>query len=175
MDSLVCGDCGAGEQCPVTPRPGADWVCAVCYSSRPDTEARTMLTHWSTVLERAAKAGWRELCELLVQLGRVFPPVHYYQLEVKRKLMELVEDYEEDTLERLASKVSHCQDHLAVQAVVAPGLSEYRAYLSSQLAPALYWLAKRRYIAREITGPEYRAKLEVTVALMMRLFTSMCD
>ena len=42
----------------------------------------------------------------------------------------------------LEKKLEFCVSHLAVQSKVSPGLSEYRAYLSSHTAFPLYLLTK---------------------------------
>ena len=44
----------------------------------------------------------------------------------------------------IVHKVTFCREHLALQQVLAPGLSEYRAYISSHLVEPLYLLAKKR-------------------------------
>ena len=41
--------------------------------------------------------------------------------------------------------MTFCREHLALQQVLAPGLSEYRAYISSHLVEPLYLLAKKRW------------------------------
>ena len=48
----------------------------------------------------------------------------------------------------LEMKVQLCRDHLKVQKHVAPGLSEYRAYISWHLAEPLYWLLKETYLQK---------------------------
>ena len=80
----------------------------------------------------------------------LFDETHYYVLEVKRRIIEnlgrpLDNKYEDLSPELLAKKVSYCRDHLAVQRCVSPGLSKYRAYISSHIAEPLYWLAQKRY------------------------------
>ena len=117
----------------------------------------------------------------LYQLSKIFHQNHYFILEVKRRLMESISQmagYKEGTLADawLEKKLEFCVDHLAVQSKVSPGLSEYRAYLSSHTAYPLYLLTKvsqveilisfrqcdlqRRYVDKLITREELMRRME---------------
>ena len=54
---------------------------------------------------------------------------------------------------KLEKRVEFCRVHLKIQEKVPPGLSKYRAYLSSQIAEPLYWLTKKKYI-RQLCSEE---------------------
>ena len=89
----------------------------------------------------------------LSSLQDVFHSEHYIVLEMKRKFIELIgnhkygyETFSGDLLER---KVSFCRDHLKIQSLLSPGLSEYRAYISLHLAEALYWGVQRHVIMED--------------------------
>ena len=178
VDTVMCGECGSGR---VAGRAGQDWVCDSCPASLAAEQLRARLdTSWAA-LEAVEAGDETGLLSLLDQLSPLYPPHHYILLEVKRRLMEAVGDCEDAAVDRLARKVQQCRDHLAVQAVVAPGLSEYRAYLSSQLAEPLYWLAKDRYLAREITGSQLTEMMEeisrhllVVIQATVKLKISIC-
>ena len=70
-------------------------------------------------------------------------------LETKRRVLELISEM--DGLEEgklcdgyTERAVEFARDMLRVQAKVAPGYSELRAYLSHHIALPLYWLTKVR-------------------------------
>ena len=67
---------------------------------------------------------------------------------MKRKFIELIGNhrygYDQVGKDLLLKKVSFCREHLKVQSILSPGLSEYRAYISLHLAEALYWADKRK-------------------------------
>jgi hypothetical protein len=60
----------------------------------------------------------------------------------------------------LRKKVNFCRDHLKVQSKLAPGLSEYRAYISNQIAKPLYWLAKKRYMEKKCSSQDLNKTME---------------
>ena len=102
---------------------------------------------------------------VLHKLLRVFDENHYYPLEVKRRIIENIGEtkgYEyEDLAEAwLEKKVNFCRDHLKVQKMLAPGLSEYRAYISNHIAEPLYWLAKKRYLAKKCSSQDLNKTME---------------
>ena len=78
----------------------------------------------------------------------LFHSSHYITLEMKRKFIELIGNhrygYDQVGKDLLLKKVSFCREHLKVQSILSPGLSEYRAYISLHLAEALYWADKRK-------------------------------
>ena len=83
----------------------------------------------------------------------MFDSNHYYCMEIKRRVIENIGEaigfeYEDLAASWLEKKVLFCREHLALQQVVAPGLSEYRAYMSSHLGEWLYLMAKK-YVAGE--------------------------
>ena len=98
-------------------------------------------------MDNSSGAETKELMSYLYQLSKIFHRNHYFILEVKRRIMETISQmagYQEGTLADawLEKKLEFCVDHLAVQSQVSPGLSEYRAYLSSHTAYPLYLLTK---------------------------------
>ena len=102
---------------------------------------------------------------VLHKLLRVFDENHYYPLEVKRRIIENIGEtrgYEyEDLAEAwLEKKVNFCRDHLKVQRKLAPGLSEYRAYISNHIAEPLYWLAKKRYMEKKCSSQDLIKTME---------------
>ena len=99
------------------------------------------------MLDKSTRAETKELMSYLYQLSKIFHPNHYFILEVKRRMMESISEmagYQEGSLADawLEKKLEFCRDHLAVQRRVSPGLSEYRAHLSSHLAFPLYLITK---------------------------------
>ena len=98
-------------------------------------------------MDNSAGAETKELMSYLCQLSKIFHQNHYFILEVKRRIMENISrmpGYQDGTLADawLEKKFEFCVSHLAVQSKVSPGLSEYRAYLSSHTAYPLYLLTK---------------------------------
>ena len=45
----------------------------------------------------------------------------------------------------LQKSVGYCEEHLLIQDILAPGLSEYKAYISYHMAMALYCLIKEQH------------------------------
>ena len=124
-------------------------VCQLCQGDS-GTECDEVDQQWWKVIINTSTQDIKDLLDLLNKLLEVFDETHYYVLEVKRRIMEnlgqpLDNRYEDLSPAWLAKKVSYCRDHLAVQKCVSPGLSKYRAYISSHIAEPLYWLAKKRY------------------------------
>ena len=153
-DSLVCRDCTEGRLTPLNSEEGAKWVCGSCYSSVTHLQAVNIINTWWNNLEAAPKYDVRGLLLLLEKMLEVFDSNHYYCMEIKRRVIENIGEtkgfeYEDLAASWLEKKVLFCREHLALQQVVAPGLSEYRAYMSSHLVEPLYLLAKKKYVAGE--------------------------
>ena len=91
-------------------------------------------------------------------LQDLFHSSHYISLEMKRKFIELVGNhrYGYDHVEKdlLLKKISFCREHLKIQSILSPGLSEYKAYISLHLAEALYWGNKRKIMTEDISQIE---------------------
>ena len=189
VEGLLCEDCGAGACLPLNNQPGAEWMCGDCYSSQSSDHVLTKMSYWREMLDNSSKAQTKELLSYVYQLSKVFHPNHYFILDVKRRIMEAISQmagYREGTigLAWLEKKLEFCRDHLAVQRRVSPGLSEYRAHLSSHLAFPLYLITKvqckvswsfrlnclfqRKYLDKLITREELiRSMEEVESHLMM--------
>ena len=98
-------------------------------------------------MERSVNAEMKDLMTYLYHLSQLFHKNHYFILEIKRRVMELISKmpgYAEGKVAPayLARKVEYSRDLLAVQQLVAPGYSELRSYLSNHIAAPLYWLSK---------------------------------
>ena len=148
-DSLVCTDCKEGRLTPLGDGSDSEWVCGVCYSSVPHTPVTNTINKWWNELDAAPKYDVRALLLLLEKVLEVFDGNHYYSMEIKRRIIENIGEtkgfeYEDLAPAWLEKKVNFCREHLALQQAVAPGLSEYRAYISSHLVEPLYLLAKKR-------------------------------
>ena len=82
-----------------------------------------------------------------------FHSEHYITLEMKRKFIELIGNprHRHDTvpLDLLERKVFYCRELLKIQSILAPGLSEYRAYISLHLAQAIYWRNRRNSLTED--------------------------
>ena len=136
------------------------WQCSSCHLSPPHHQVRDALnTHWQ-MIEDVTKDDNQGLLEVLEKLSKIFHENHYYILEVKRRFIENVMDYEDLASTVLERKIQFCQDHLKVQAAVAPGLSEYRAYISWHLAEPLYWTVSEKYEENLISREELLASME---------------
>ena len=147
-DSLVCTDCKEGRLVPLGDGD-CEWVCGLCYSSLPHTPVTNTINKWWNELDAAPKYDVRALLLLLERVLEVFDSNHYYSMEIKRRIIENIGETKGFEYENLApawleKKVNFCREHLALQQVLAPGLSEYRAYISSHLVEPLYLLAKKR-------------------------------
>ena len=116
---------------------------------------------------------------------------------MKRKFIELIGNhrygYEHVGKDLLLRKVLFCREHLKIQSILSPGLSEYRAYISLHLAEALYWGNKRKVTTEDISeiifllnividiwGPYRKGSAENTKAqeaenLLQKLKSSLTD
>ena len=88
-------------------------------------------------------------------LKDLFHSSHYITLEMKRKFIELIGNhrygYDHVGKDLLLRKVLFCREHLKIQSILSPGLSEYRAYIALHLAEALYWGNKRKIMTGDIS------------------------
>ena len=164
-DALVCTDCQEGRLMPLNMNPGAEWVCGTCYASKAADKVKQAINNYWDLMEKTPTYDVKALLQLLPKLLRVFDENHYYPLEVKRRIIENIGEakgYEyEDLAEAwLEKKVNFCRDHLKVQRKLAPGLSEYRAYISYHLAEPLYWLAKKQYIEKKCSSEDLSKTME---------------
>ena len=164
-DALVCTDCEEGRLTPLNLNADAEWVCGTCYASLPAKMVNNALNENWDLIEESPKFDIKALMAVLHKLLRVFDENHYYPLEVKRRIIENIGEtrgYEyEDLAEAwLEKKVNFCRDHLKVQKKLAPGLSEYRAYISNHIAEPLYWLAKKRYMEKKCSSQDLNKTME---------------
>ena len=120
------------------------WECNVCGVKKTNEAVKGMLANYWDLMEKTTDSDVSGLDQLLPKLLKVFHKNHFYILEVKRRIMESLRNYEDLADRMLEKKVEYCRDHLAVQQYLAPGLSEYRAYISQHLAEPLYWLAREK-------------------------------
>ena len=151
---------------PLNMNPGAEWVCGTCYASKPAEKVKQAINNYWDLMEKTPTYDVKALLQLLPKLLRVFDENHYYPLEVKRRIIENIGEakgYEyEDLAEAwLEKKVNFCRDHLKVQRKLAPGLSEYRAYISYHLAEPLYWLAKKQYIEKKCSSEDLSKTMDI--------------
>ena len=82
-----------------------------------------------------------------------FHSEHYITLEMKRKFVELIGNprhgYDAVPLDLLERKVLYCRELLKIQSILAPGLSEYRAYVSLHFAQAVHWRNRRSTLTED--------------------------
>merc|ERR1719474_907331 len=95
-------------------------------------------------------------------------------MEVKRRVIENIGEskgfeYESVAVPWLEKKVEFCEEHIKLQQKVAPGLSEYCAYMSGHLGEALYWLNKKKYVALKINGTELNQNMETAAKNLMKV------
>lgn len=164
-DSLVCQDCKDGRLTPLNTDGGADWVCGNCYSSMDHVPVTNTINKWWNELDEAPKYDVKALLELLERVLKIFDNKHYYAMEIKRRVIENIGETKGFQYEGLApawldKKVTFCREHLSLQQVLAPGLSEYRAYISSHMVEPLYLLAKKRYVLGEFSLTQLQETME---------------
>jgi len=164
-DALVCTDCEEGRLSPLNLNENAEWVCGTCYASLPAEIVNKALNDSWDLIEETPKFDVKALLAVLHNLLKTFDENHYYPLEVKRRIIENIGEtkgYEYDGLAEawLEKKVNFCRDHLKVQRKLAPGLSEYRAYISNHIAEPLYWLAKKRYLEKKSSSQDLTNTME---------------
>ena len=153
--------------------PGTDWTCSTCWARLPYRTVSESITYWRNIIAKTSRRDIKELLVLLENILQVFDIKHYYVLEVKRRIIENIGSFKENNFEDLQEewlekKVEFCRDHLDIQRTVAPGLSDYRAYISAHLAEPLYWLTKNRYKQQKCCADELSKTMEeIAQHLMM--------
>ena len=159
VDCLLCSQCG-GEVRGEMRGEEQTWHCHSCPTSPAREEVKeTLNTHWEDI-ENIDKDDSEGMVRAIEKLSTIFHRNHYYILELKRRFIENVVDYEDLVTSVLERKISYCRDHLAVQARVAPGLSEYRAYISWHIAEPLVWTTKEKFLQKQITREELISRME---------------
>jgi len=146
-DSLLCTACMGGVLTPpgrsttcATPR----WECRECGEVTSDREVNNRINHWWNIIQEADTQDTNLCLNLVEQLSRLFHHNHYYILEMKRRVVENIGRTSDPTPALLERSVRYCEDHLRIQTTLAPGLSEYRAYTSNNMARALYCLTRKQ-------------------------------
>jgi len=155
-DSLVCTECQTGR----LTHTGKQWGCGKCGSTRTDEKVRQTLHNYWDLMEKTTDCDVDGLDELVPKMLKVFDENHYHLLELKRRIIESIRNYEDLADIILEKKVNFCRDHLKVQHYLAPGLSEYRAYISNHIAEPLYWLTKEKYLQKTISEEELTRTME---------------
>jgi len=173
-DSLVCSECTVGRLLPLKDTSEGEWICGTCYSSQPRNHIINTINTWWNTLEDYPKTDVPKLMALLQRMQEVFDTNHYYCMEVKRRVIENIGElkgfeYESVAAPWLEKKVHFCEDHLKLQKDLAPGLSEYCAYISGHCGEALYWLTRKQYIALQIAGPEAAVKMEEAAKHLLKV------
>ena len=161
-DGVLCRICRSG-----TLNIGADseWSCNNCKVRLPYEVISSSLAQWWGIIDAVPRHDIEELMKVLGEAEKVFHHNHYHILEIKRRIIETIEetygnDYEHLDNIWLEKKVQFCQDHLTVQRLVSPGLSKYRAYLSFQIAEPWYWLSRKRFLAQKCSKTELLETME---------------
>jgi len=171
-DSLLCTACESGQLL-VQQEQSNDWECLMCHATKQASQVENTVNHWWNVMEEAPRSDVTVCMELLKQLSVIFCQNHYYVMEIKRRVIENIGnaegfEYEDLAIVWLEKKVCYCKEHLSLQQVLAPGLSEYRAYISSHLAEAMYWLSKKQYLVKQIKREQVVSTMkEVSEHLLM--------
>ncbi|QQP38228.1 Protein msta_ isoform Alike [Caligus rogercresseyi] len=157
VDAIVCQDCakvhgldGAGNLLPMSStEPNSDWVCNKCFSTLSAYAVQELLDEWWDSVDNVPKYNIPSLERKHHELKNYFAPSHYYVMEIKRRLIVGIgeakgyDDIQSVARPWLQKKVEYCREHLELQKVLAPGYSEYRAYISFHLAEALFHLTKK--------------------------------
>jgi len=150
-DSVLCTACRVGVLRAPSSSSGSSWACTQCGSSNLDREVNNRINHWWNIIQESDSSDTNQCLDLLDQLARLFHHNHYYLLEMKRRVVENISRTNKPvSIGLLEKSVRYCKDHLEIQASLAPGLSEYRAYISYHMARALYSLIKEQHKDRMV-------------------------
>ena len=138
--------------CPLTRKhySAVTWVCHGCGSRQSRAEvalsSKILDSTWNSLLKCAASPLRKQML-MLDKLKPNFGDQHYYVMEVKRRIIELIggKDHPYDKVEEdlLKLKVQYCEDHLDLISVLSPGLSESSGWMSLHLAEALVCCVER--------------------------------
>ena len=90
---------------------------------------------------------------MLENLLQFYGERHYYVMEVKRRIIELIggeeNSYDDVDQSVLELKQKYCQEHLKLSEILSPGLTEYRAYISFHYAETLLARMSRNFVKRD--------------------------
>ena len=136
------------------------WRCDSCGKHVEHETVRDLLNVNWDMLESVEKEDNDGLEEVIEAFRSDFHEHHFYILEAKRRVIENIMDYEDVATPVLDKKIDYCRDHLLVQSRVAPGLSEYRAYISWHLAEPLYWASKDKFVQKLISSSQLMSQME---------------
>jgi len=78
-------------------------------------------------------------------------------------------EYEKVAISWLEMKVKFCEDHIKVQEKLAPGESEYCAYISGHYGESLFWLNKKKFVAQKISGSEFDLKMQFSAEILQKV------
>jgi len=161
-------DCDSPIEC----QSNCDKVCTVCGLTMQARQVSNTVNQWWNVIQEVPSTDLTVCLDLLDQLGEVFSDNHYYVMEIKRRVIENIGsdgefEYEDIAIKWLEQKVEFCNQHLALQKHLAPGMSEYRAYISLHLAEAMYWLYRKKYLVKKVTRDEVENTMEIVSELLL--------
>merc|ERR1712123_502771 len=99
-DSVLCTSCGSGWLIPG--KGSADWICTKCEATSSGREVSNRINYWWNVIQDADTSDISLSMELLDQMSRIFHQNHYYLIEIKRRLVENIDNTKNFESEDLA-------------------------------------------------------------------------
>ena len=119
----------------------------------PGSEIAARIDETWNFLQENVWANLSGQITMLENLRQFYGERHYYVMEVKRRIIELIggeeNSYEEVDQSALELKQEFCQEHLKLCEILSPGLTEYRAYVSFHYAETLLARMSRNFVKRD--------------------------
>ena len=156
VDRVLCDQCG---QHTLTPAPGplchyssAPWSCLAreCSNTKPGPHIAAKIDETWNYLQDNVWTNLSGQISILESLLHFFGEKHYYVMEVKRRIIELIggdeNSYDDVEEELLRKKLDYCDEHLKLADILSPGLTEFRAYMSLHRAQTIYQLMTRGHM-----------------------------
>ena len=148
VDRVLCPACG---QHTLTPGPrhysASPWSCDQCSHTESGAEMAARIDETWNFLQENVWTNLSGQISVLESLLHFYGKWHYYVMEVKRRIIELIggeeNSYNDVDQWLLEKKLVYCQEHLKVCKILTPGLTEYRAYVSFHYAETLHAMMSR--------------------------------
>ena len=158
VDRVLCQACG---QHTLTPCHGprhysaSPWSChnRECENTVSGSEIAARIDETWNFLQENVWTNLSGQISVLENLLQFYGERHYYVMEVKRRIIELIggeeNSYDEVDQWALEKKQNYCQEHLELCEILCPGLTEYRAYVSFHYAETLHERMSRNLVKSE--------------------------
>lgn len=162
MSGVNCEKCKYSYLLPVQPLDyNSAWECIGCDNSHSSDTIANKLAKFEEGIENVSPAEPEKYELLLRKMRYCLHENHYLITDVKRRLIDIYghrEGYEYDKLSKavLERKCDYCDHLLSLAAVLSPGKSELRGFVTLHIFLLFYLSFSPRYLLWERHGAQLR-------------------